>query len=455
MSQEKAAEIIELNSARERSAGDGGGAPSTMEAGAGEDEASSVLNGGQTAGAVLAAARRDGGFSLEEISDGTKVKLVHLAAIEAGDLAALPATPYAAGFVKAYAVFLGLDGDALAKRFREDIAVREESRDEPAPAPRARAATPVASYAGDGVRLISLMGICAIIVFAIWIGFQIMGPQSEGRRTAQSGPRVTLGTAPAGAATPTPAIIARTEASEAPPVETQELSAALSPAADTASVTEGLVIDAQAEPVAETSPAKNAPLTLETPSANAAASNTAPEVQAPAPDAARDPIFDAVADDAHAFSEEETPRVVSDTQAAAPGAAPASVDSVLIASDAEDLDEPAEPVAARPQRRSPERRRPSRPAPREVVVAARVTRTSPPRYPNRCERNAAAVENVTVVFDVNPTGRAANVRVGETTNGCFNAAAVAAVKRWRFDPRTVDGAPRPEIGKRATVRFDR
>lgn len=74
-----------------------------------------------TVGARLAEARKAQSLELEDIAARTRVPLRHLQAIEANDLAALPAVPYSVGFVRSFAQILGLDAAALAREFREEM----------------------------------------------------------------------------------------------------------------------------------------------------------------------------------------------------------------------------------------------------------------------------------------------------------------------------------------------
>ncbi|MCU0890813.1 MAG: DUF4115 domain-containing protein [Sandarakinorhabdus sp.] len=71
-------------------------------------------------GALLADARAARGRDLEQIARETRVPLRHLMAIEADDHAALPALPYALGFVKAFARAVGLEPEAVGARFRAE-----------------------------------------------------------------------------------------------------------------------------------------------------------------------------------------------------------------------------------------------------------------------------------------------------------------------------------------------
>ncbi len=90
-----------------------------------------------------------------------------------------------------------------------------------------------------------------------------------------------------------------------------------------------------------------------------------------------------------------------------------------------------------------------------MIVESRLTRSDAPTYPDRCARGARAVESVTIIFDVGASGRAVNARVESSSNACFEGEALRALGRWRFDPRTVDGQPAAEAGKRATLNFER
>ena len=220
MSQDKAAEIIDFN-------------PSS-----GENRGPAR---GESVGAFLAAARRAAGLSLEALSDATKVKGDHLAAIEAMRPDLLPPTPYAVGFVKAYACALDLDADALARQFKEEIGAG-------APAPLVFAPQPETNApAGlsEGARLISIFAFIAILLFVFWITVQILGrgeretrpPVPEPVETAltpQAAPAVREDIAPA---LPVPA-------PSAPVVETASgLIPRLKPAIVASSLTESVAPD--------------------------------------------------------------------------------------------------------------------------------------------------------------------------------------------------------------------
>ena len=77
----------------------------------------------------------------------------------------------------------------------------------------------------------------------------------------------------------------------------------------------------------------------------------------------------------------------------------------------------------------------------------------PPQYPGRCQRTASSVESVVVEFDVTPEGTVINPRVLDSSNACFNPAAMRAVEQWRYQPSVVDEVAQPRFGVRTAIDF--
>jgi len=77
----------------------------------------------------------------------------------------------------------------------------------------------------------------------------------------------------------------------------------------------------------------------------------------------------------------------------------------------------------------------------------------PPQYPQRCMARASDRESVSVEFDVTPEGNVVNPRVLNSTNSCFNRAAMRAVERWRYNPKIVDNVAEPRLGVRTVIDF--
>ena len=119
-------------------------------------------------GAQLARARQAAGKSLADIARATRVSERQLAAIEAGDFAALPSRAYAIGFSRTYAKMVGLDPNAVVARVRDELAEIEPDharRTVPSFEPGDPARLPgrkVAWYAAAGLAVVLLAG------FLIW-----------------------------------------------------------------------------------------------------------------------------------------------------------------------------------------------------------------------------------------------------------------------------------------------
>ncbi len=237
------------------------------------------------AGAHLAAVREASGLTITEAAAKTHIQEHHLVAIETLDAGALPARPYAIGFVKVYATSLGLEAPAIVDRFKEDMGFSSPPKVDVEKF-EARKATD--AQGGE----LSLLAVAAIIAFFIWSAWQIA------------------------------------------------------------------LIDGREHTGAELGDVTQAPAALSDPTLT-------------------------------------------------------------------------------------------------EVVEARIIERIEPIFPRGCLDGAAPVENVMVAFNITAGGRVAGERIAATSNTCFNASALNAVRRWRFEPRTVDGAPRALHDQKARFSFDR
>ena len=363
MSQEKVAEIIDLNASRAAVPGQ---------------------SRNENTGEFLVGARQAAGLELETVSAATKIKIEHLKAIEQTRPDRLPATPYAVGFVKVYARFLDLDAEALAAQFKDDIGAAARAPVEFAPAP---AIPQAAAEIGEGARLASVFGIIAILIFAGWIAFKILGANNA--------------SIDAGVAENQPAHDTLTVLTPRP-VKPAEM----------ATQNDGIGGE-PATPELNADEAVRAGPSLDIPHSTADVGSV---------DAGLVIEADALAD--------QTPSAISLTP-----------ETVI----------ESEPKVAPPPQNMPEEAQ--APAKRQVVTASKLTRSVAPIYPNRCGEDAAAMESVTLLFDVTGIGRTANARVISSTNACFDKSALKTVKRWRFEPKTVNGAAQTDAGKTATLHF--
>ncbi len=73
-------------------------------------------------GAQLRRRRLERGEDLDDVAKSLRIKPSYLVEIEQGDLTALPGRPYALGFLRSYADYLGFDGDDLVDRIKAAVA---------------------------------------------------------------------------------------------------------------------------------------------------------------------------------------------------------------------------------------------------------------------------------------------------------------------------------------------
>jgi cytoskeletal protein RodZ len=109
-------------------------------------------------GAMLAAGRLKAGLELTDIARDTRVPLRHLRALEADIHDALPALPYAQGFVRAFARAVGLDPELMVARFRA-----ETSKQPHVPSVSAMTALDERRLPKPGLVIVSLVALVALI----------------------------------------------------------------------------------------------------------------------------------------------------------------------------------------------------------------------------------------------------------------------------------------------------
>ena len=143
-------------------------------------EQENVLPLAPRAGADLRAARERIGWSLQDIATALRIRLQYLEALEAGRIDELPGNAYALGFLRTYAVALGLDPNEVARRFKAEAAAVNEKTRLAFPVPVPERGVPAGAVVLLGVLL-------AVGAYAGW--YRLSG---EGRLPAETSTQVPV-----------------------------------------------------------------------------------------------------------------------------------------------------------------------------------------------------------------------------------------------------------------------
>ncbi|MEC9453532.1 MAG: helix-turn-helix transcriptional regulator, partial [Pseudomonadota bacterium] len=68
----------------------------------------------------LRRARMTAGYELADIATALRIRLLHLEALEEGRFEDLPGSAYAAGFLRSYCEFLGLQSNEMVERLKRE-----------------------------------------------------------------------------------------------------------------------------------------------------------------------------------------------------------------------------------------------------------------------------------------------------------------------------------------------
>lgn len=94
----------------------------------GKDENFQDQAGVSQIGLTLQKARKERGLSYEDVEQDTKIRVRYLEAMERNDYDTLPGIVYAQGFLKTYANYLDLDGESLAREFKDGQSASSETQ---------------------------------------------------------------------------------------------------------------------------------------------------------------------------------------------------------------------------------------------------------------------------------------------------------------------------------------
>ncbi|HEX4192419.1 MAG TPA: RodZ domain-containing protein [Stellaceae bacterium] len=222
-----------------------------------------------TIGVLLRETRQSYGGEIDRIAGLLRIRASYLTAIEESQYDKLPGPVYAQGFVRAYAVHLGLDGNEAIRRFKQEVAGFEVSRDLSFPVPLAERSIP----GGTMVLAALILAVCG---YGLWY-YVSTSDRSHPERVSAVPPDLIAATKSPAPAVPPVAVPAPPETPAAaptammPPAITTEAapaaSAAPAPPAPTVAAAPPPV---QTAPTPAAAPAPPAPPSIQTASAPAA-----------------------------------------------------------------------------------------------------------------------------------------------------------------------------------------
>jgi cytoskeletal protein RodZ len=140
-------------------------------------------------GTSLREARLRQGLDFPELEQATKIRGKYLRALEDEEFEILPAQTYVKGFLRAYADYLGLDGQLYVDEYNSRYVVGDDD----APFRPRRASSPArAPRVQSRVVVLTLLGIAVVtaLVVAAWVGGNA-NPQRVVGLTQESTPAVT------------------------------------------------------------------------------------------------------------------------------------------------------------------------------------------------------------------------------------------------------------------------
>jgi cytoskeletal protein RodZ len=127
----------------------------------------------QGVGEMLRIRRAEYGLDLRDVSNALRIRLPYLIAIEEGRLDDLPGATYAIGFVRAYADHVGLDGQAVVERYKDETAALANAARLVFPSP-----LPEGKVPSGKILLFAVLALA--VIYGGWVLIS-----SDGRRLAE------------------------------------------------------------------------------------------------------------------------------------------------------------------------------------------------------------------------------------------------------------------------------
>ncbi|HEV2262905.1 MAG TPA: helix-turn-helix domain-containing protein [Stellaceae bacterium] len=175
-----------------------------------------------TIGALLRETRENFGGDVERIANALRIRAQYLVAIEEGRYDRLPAPVYALGFVRAYAIHLGLDGDEAVRRFKQEASGFEISRDLVFPVPLGERGIP-------HTRILAAAVLLLLAAYGAWYYLSSGGRARPERVSAVPSALLPPSAAPSTANPPPPPSVSQPAPPPAAPAATTESAPTLTP----------------------------------------------------------------------------------------------------------------------------------------------------------------------------------------------------------------------------------
>ncbi len=117
---------------------------------------------------LLRRSREEFGEDLRAVAHALRIRYVYLKSIEEGRFKELPGATYAVGFVRSYAEYLGLDGEEIVERFKEEVDNLDQKQELVFPTP-----VPEGKVPGGALILISVLLVA--VAYGTWFYLSSQG----------------------------------------------------------------------------------------------------------------------------------------------------------------------------------------------------------------------------------------------------------------------------------------
>lgn len=133
-----------------------------------------------TLGDMLYQARKNMGYSLPEISNGTNIRLSYLEALEDGRYDDLPVRGYVRLFINSYVNFCHLDPLPFLAQYEREIGITKDESHIDRPIQATEVVPPQNQQHTINWRVaLVICGVIAIIAFSVWLAFSLAAKKSE------------------------------------------------------------------------------------------------------------------------------------------------------------------------------------------------------------------------------------------------------------------------------------